>query len=159
MGYDGRSGTYWKRLGISIANCQCLQKKTPRNLWVAPCAMQQWTCGPAVLPHLTDEEIKHNLSFGHQNLGVLQVWSDPGFFGILIVWRCLKMFEDNFHFKTFWGSMFFRMWFHLGFIFPLKRVKFCSIWWHFLCFFGSSTRYLESSWEAMLKFPDTTSEN
>jgi len=36
-------------------------------------AMQQWTCGPAVLPHLTDEEIKHNLSFGHQNLGVLQV--------------------------------------------------------------------------------------
>ncbi len=47
--------------------------------------MQQWTCGPAVLPHLTDEEIKHNLSFGHQNLGVLQVWSDPGNFGILMV--------------------------------------------------------------------------
>ena len=84
--------------------------------------MQQWTCGPAVLPHLTDEEIKHNLSFGHQNLGVLQVWSDPGISGILI----LKMFEDNFPFKTFGVPCFSGCGFILGSSFPFS-VKFCSI--------------------------------
>lgn len=62
--------------------------------------MQQWTCGPAVLPHLTDEEIKHNLREpGHQNLGVLQVLQV--ILEFLEFFGGLKMFEDNFPFTTF----------------------------------------------------------
>jgi len=87
MGYDGKSVPIGKRsMDFHCKLSNLYRKKLPaQSLSCSTSAMQQWTCGPAVLPHLTDEEIKHNLSFGHQNLGVLQVWSDPGIFGILMV--------------------------------------------------------------------------
>ena len=35
--------------------------------------MQQWTCGPAVLPHLTDDAIQHHLRVvGSHHLGIFQ---------------------------------------------------------------------------------------
>ena len=53
---------------------RCL--RAPSQVLYRNVAMQQWTSGPAVPPHLTDEAIRRNLTLSDQsthNLGVLQV--------------------------------------------------------------------------------------
>ena len=149
--------TYWQTLGISIANCQCLQKKLPKTIFELlhqrHAAVDLRSCGVATFDGWRDQA---QLELWTSELGGTSglewswnFWNSNGF---------SKMFEDNFPFKTFGVPCFSGCGFILGSSSPSGWSS-VSISSHFLWFCGSSTRYLESSWEAMLNFPDTTSEN